>query len=521
MNISQGLTHAKKIAGTHPAIVCGDTRYNWNEFDQRTDALARGLASLNVQRGDRVAVLMLNCHRYLELYYACARMGAIIVPLNIRLARPEIVFILNDSETKVLIVDKTFASYVTGRDTYPTVENILFNGDETPEGLLNFEELVSKGAQIQQSADQEMEDNDISGLYYTGGTTGRAKGVMLSHKNVVSNAFHMIMATSYTGQDTYLHAGPMFHLADIASTFAVTMAGGCHVFIPLSNPVHMLEAVQYEKVTATLIVPTMINALLNHPDVDNYDISSLRRITYGGSPMPLELLKKGLQKWGPIFVQAYGMTEAAPLLTMLDPKDCSIEGTPEQLRRLASCGKESLGVEVRVVNADGEDVIPGEIGEIIARGPNIMLGYWRMPEATAAAIVDGWYHTGDLATIDEENFIYIVDRAKDMIISGGENIYCVEVENALYTHPAVLEAAVVGIPDETWGEAVHAVIVCKPGTNVSSDELISHARTQIASYKTPRSIEFRTEALPKSGAGKILKRDLREKYWEGKSRRVN
>ncbi|HEY6287188.1 MAG TPA: long-chain-fatty-acid--CoA ligase [Ktedonobacteraceae bacterium] len=521
MNISQGLAHAQKIAGTRQAIVCGDTCYTWNEFDQRTDALARGLASLGIQPGDRIAVLMLNCHRYLELYYVCARMGAVIVPLNIRLARPEIVFILNDSESKVLIVDKTFASYVIGRDTFPSVENVLYNGDVTPEGMLNFEQLVSNGTQIQQSADQEMEDNDLSGLYYTGGTTGRAKGVMLSHKNVVSNAFHMIMATSYTCQDTYLHAGPMFHLADIASTFAVTMVGGCHVFIPLFNPVHMLEAVQREKVTTTLIVPTMINALLNHPDVDNYDISSLRRITYGGSPMPLELLKKGLQKWGPIFVQAYGMTETAPLLTMLDPQDCSIDGTPEQLRRLASCGKESLGVEVHVVNADGENVKPGEIGEIIARGPNIMLGYWRMPEATAAAIVDGWYHTGDLATIDEENFIYIVDRAKDMIISGGENIYCVEVENALYTHPEVLEAAVVGIPDETWGESVHAVIVCKLGTNVSSDELISHTRTQIASYKIPRSIEFRAEALPKSGAGKILKRDLREKYWEGKSRRVN
>ncbi len=319
MNILQGLTHAKKIAGTRQAIVCGDTRYNWNEFDQRTDALARGLASLGVHPGDRVAVLMLNCHRYLELYYACARMGAVIVPLNIRLARPEIVFILNDSETKVLVVDKTFASYVTGRDTVPTVEHILYNGDETPEDMLHFEELLSKGALVQLSADQEMEDNDLSGLYYTGGTTGRAKGVMLSHKNVVSNAFHMIMASSYTGQDIYLHAGPMFHLADIASTFALTMIGGCHVFIPLFNPIHMLEAIQREKVTATLIVPTMINALLNHPDVDNYDISSLRRITYGGSPMPLELLKKGLQKWGPIFVQAYGMTEAAPLLTMLDP----------------------------------------------------------------------------------------------------------------------------------------------------------------------------------------------------------
>src|SRR5256884_4306673 len=215
MSIAQGLAHANKASGTRQAVACGETRYSWEEFDLRTDALARGLASLGVVRGDRVAVLMLNCHRYLELYYACARMGAIIVPLNIRLARPEIVFILNDSATKVLIVDKTFASYVTGRDTYPTVENILYNGDETPEGMLNFEELVSKGAQIQQSADQEMEDNDISGLYYTGGTTGRAKGVMLSHKNVTSNAFHMIMATSYTSQDTYLHAAPMFHLADI------------------------------------------------------------------------------------------------------------------------------------------------------------------------------------------------------------------------------------------------------------------------------------------------------------------
>src|SRR5437667_8687770 len=260
MNIAQGLAHTKKISGTRQAVACGGIRYTWEEFDLRTDALARGLASLGVVRGDRVAVLMLNCHRYLELYYACARMGAVIVPLNIRLARPEIVFILNDSESKVLIVDKTFAPYATGRASIPTVLNVVYSGDETPADMLNYEDVVSKGAQIQQSADQEMEDNDISGLYYTGGTTGRAKGVMLSHKNVVSNAFHMIMATSYTGQDIYLHAGPMFHLADIASTFAVTMVGGCHVFIPLFNPVHMIEAIQNETVTATLLVSTMINA---------------------------------------------------------------------------------------------------------------------------------------------------------------------------------------------------------------------------------------------------------------------
>jgi len=236
--------------------------------------------------------------------------------------------------------------------------------------------------------------------------------------------------------------------------------------------------------------------------------------------MPVELLKQGLQKWDR-FHAGLWHDRNGTLTEMLDPADHILDGTPEQVRRLSSCGKELLGVEVRVVNTEGEDVHPGEIGEIIARGPNVMLGYWRMPEATAAAVVDGWMHTGDLATVDEESYIYIVDRAKDMIISGGENIYSVEVENALYTHPAVLETAIIGIPDDVWGEAVHALVVCKPGMSVTSEELIAHARTQIAGYKVPRSIEFSQDVLPKSGAGKILKRDLRDKYWAGKSRNVN
>jgi long-chain acyl-CoA synthetase len=521
MNIAQGLAHARKVAGNREAIVCGSTRYTWEEFDLRTDALARGLAGQGVQRGDRVAVLMLNCHRYLELYYACARMGAVIVPLNIRLARPEIVFILNDSESKVLVVDKTFAPHATGRDTFPSVTDILYVGEQTPEGMINYEDVVSKGSHMQESVDQAMEDDDLAGLYYTGGTTGRAKGVMLSHKNIVSNAMNVVMATGYNEKDTYLHAAPMFHLADTGSTFAITMVAARHVFIPMFNPELVLQMIQQEKVTVTLLVPTMLNMVLNHPNVDAYDLSSVRRLTYGASPMPLELLKKGLAKWGQIFAQGYGLTEAAPLLTGLDTWDHVPDGTPEQVRRLSSVGREALGVEVRVVNSEGEDVQPGEIGEIIARGPNIMQGYWHMPEATAAALVDGWLHTGDLATVDEENYIYIVDRAKDMIISGGENIYSIEVENALYTHPAVLEAAVIGIPDEQWGESVHAVIVLKPGMQATQEELIEHARRQIAGYKVPRSLEFFSEPLPKSGAGKILKRELREKYWAGQSRNVH
>ncbi len=263
MNIAQGLAHAKKISGTRQAVICGETRYTWEEFDQRTDALARGLASLGVLRGDRVAVLMLNCHRYLELYYACARMGAVIVPLNIRLARPEIVYILNDSESKVLVVDKTFAGYIAGRDTVPLLENVVFCGNETPESMINYDDVVSKGSHMQESVDQEMEDNDLAGLFYTGGTTGRAKGVMLSHKNMMSNAINALIAIGFNNQDKWLHAAPMFHLADIGAIFSLTMLGTCHVFIPVFNPVHVLQAIQNEQVTATVLVPTMLNAVLN------------------------------------------------------------------------------------------------------------------------------------------------------------------------------------------------------------------------------------------------------------------
>ncbi len=524
MNIAQGLAHAVKVAGNRPAISCGETEYTWSQFAYRTDCLARGLAQLGIERGDRVAVLMLNCHRYFELYYACARMGAVIVPLNTRLASPEISFILNDSEARVLIVDQTFASVASKRDSFPCVQQVVYSGTQSEEasaGMLHYEHLVQQGAARHFSADQDIGDEDLYGLFYTGGTTGRSKGVMLSHKNIVSNAMHFIMATGTVERDVYLHAAPMFHLGDLGGAFGAAMKGACHVFLPQFQPVQVLQIIQAKRVTVTVLVPTMINVLLNHPEVDSYDVSSLQTLIYAASPMPVELLKQGLKKWGQVFVQGYGMTETAPILSMLPQHDHILEGTPEQVRRLSSCGKQVLGVEVRVVNARGEDVQPGEIGEIIARGPNVMLGYWRMPEATDEALKDGWMHTGDLATVDEEHYLYIIDRAKDMIISGGENIYSVEVEQALYTHPAVLEAAVIGIPDERWGEAVHAVVVRKPGTSVTSEELIAHARTQIAGYKVPRSISIRTEALPKNGAGKILKRELREPYWFGKSRNVN
>ena len=524
MNIAQGLAHAVLVAGNRPAISCGEAEYTWSQFAYRTDCLARGLAHLGVRRGDRVAVLMLNCHRYFELYYACARMGAVIVPLNTRLAPPEIDFILGDSEARVLVVDKTFAPLTSKCESFSSVQQMVYSDlqtEEAPAEMLHYEHLVQRGATRRISADQESGDEDLFGLFYTGGTTGRAKGVMLSHKNIVSNAMHAIMSFGIGSRDVYLHAAPMFHLGDLGVAFAMAMQGGCHVFVPQFQPVQVLQAIQVHKVTIIMLVPTMINVLLNHPEVDSYDVSSLHTLIYAAAPMPLELLKQGLRKWGQVFSQGYGMTEAAPILTMLHRWDHIVDGTPEQVRRLSSCGKQVLGVELRVVNAKGEDVKPGEIGEIIARGPNVMQGYWHLPETTAETLKDGWLHTGDLATVDEEHYIYIIDRAKDMIISGGENVYSVEVEQALYTHPAILEAAVIGIPDDHWGETVHAVVVCKPGMQVTGDELIAHTRTQLAGYKVPRSIEFPSSALPKSGAGKILKRELRQPYWVETHRNVH
>jgi long-chain acyl-CoA synthetase len=344
---------------------------------------------------------------------------------------------------------------------------------------------------------------------------------MLSHANLLANAYHILACGIWREGDVYLHACPMFHIADGPTTHAVTWLGGTHVIIPSFKPDLALEAIERERVTATLLIPTMINFLINHPDVAKRDLSSLRIVTYGGAPMPEELVRRATQLLPCSFCQAYGLTETSPLLTLFPNQEQALAGPPEQMRRLLSCGREVIGVRVRVVNTRGEEVKPGEVGEIIAKGPNIMVGYWNNPQATAEAVRDGWLYTGDLATVDEEGYIYIVDRKKDMIITGGENVFSTEVENVVYTHPAVLEAAVVGVPDATWGEAIKAIVVLKPGASATEEEIIAYCRSRIAHFKVPRSVDFYEGALPKSGSGKILKRELREKYWAGHERRVH
>jgi long-chain acyl-CoA synthetase len=325
---------------------------------------------------------------------------------------------------------------------------------------------------------------------------------------------------SFSGDTTYLHSGPMFHLADGASTFGVTACGGTHAFVPRFDPVDCLETIQAEKVTHGQYVPTMINLLANHPEVQDYDLSSLKYILYGASPMPEGVLRKALQAFpGCQFVHAYGMTEAAPILTLLPPRYTALEGP--YAGRIKSCGLAAHTAELKIVDENRKEVPRGTRGEVAAKGPMIMLGYWNKPEETAAVLQAGWYYSGDAAYMDDEGFVFIVDRLKDMIISGGENVYSAEVENAISLLPGVTEVAVIGIPDPKWGETIHAVVVLRPGTNLTVEAVIDHCRQRIADYKCPRSVEFRDTSLPLSGVGKVLKRELREPFWKGYERRIN
>jgi len=517
MDVIQGLRRAVRLFPNHLAGIDGEQAYSWREFEERNRRLALGLSGLGLTKGQRVAILMLNRFQYLELYYAIMRLGGVVVPLNTRYAPAEIAYVVKDSEARLLICDTNCTPLVEKvREELSGIQSYIRVGQNPqPPGFIAYDSLLEASSDISQFQELDLHDDDLAGLFYTGGTTGRAKGVMLTQRNLASNALHGRATRVIEPGDIWFHVAPMFHLADLSSTFAYTENGGGHAFSPSFEPRRVLETIAHHGITATVFVPTMINMLLQLPDLQDYDLSSLKTISYGAAAMPVDLLRQAMARFGCDFGQGYGMTEASPLITHLSPNDhrTALDAPPGSLeaRRLRSCGRPVVGVEVRVVNAQGKDVGPDEIGEIIVRGPNIMQGYWKLPLETAEVLRQGWLYTGDMAMVDEGFYIYIVDRRKDMIISGGENIYSLEVENALYAHPAVLEAAVVGLPDAHWGEKVHAVVVVKPGLNLSAEELIQTCRRQIAHYKAPRSVEFVKE-LPRSGAGKILKRDLRHKY---------
>jgi long-chain acyl-CoA synthetase len=521
MDLQQILERAVRFYPDRTAVVCGRTRFTYHGLAERVRRLCQALQGLGIAKGDRLAILMFNCHRYFELYYATPEMGALAVPLNVRLSASEIAYILKDSGSNTLFVGPEFLPLLAEiRDQLPALRHCIFTGDgPPPDGFEGYEQLLS-AARPDFTATPVLPD-DLAALFYTSGTTGHPKGVMLSHANLLANAYHILASMTWQDEEVYLHACPMFHIADGPTSHFITWLGGTHVIIPGFKPDLALEVMERERVTATLLIPTMINFLIHHPDVEKRDLSTLRRIAYGGAPMPAELARQAMQTLACGFIHLYGLTESSPLLTYLPPEQHVADGPPEKVRRLLSCGRAVIGARLRVVDGRGHDVPTGEVGEIIAKGPNIMVGYWNKPDETAEALRDGWLYTGDLASMDEEGYVYIVDRKKDMIITGGENVFSTEVENALYTHPAVLEAAVVGVPDATWGEAIKAVIVLKPGTQATAEDIMAHCRALIAHFKVPRSVDFYEGALPKSGSGKILKRELREKYWAGQERRVH
>jgi long-chain acyl-CoA synthetase len=516
--LTQVLHRARQLHPERTATVCGTRRRTYREFVERVTRAAAALRQIGMKPGDRVGVLSLNSDRFLELYFAIWWGGGVINPVNTRWSPREIAYSLDDCDTRILVVDDSFAGSAEELSQLShSLRSVIHAGDgEAGGGMFSYETLLAEHAPI---PDALRCNDDIAGVFYTGGTTGFPKGVMLSHANLIHGSLTLNTIEGFLSEsDIALHVAPMFHLADGAFALALFQRGCTHVVLPVFQPQAVLEAIEKERVTAVLLVPTMIQMIVDHPSFAYSEPHTLRKIIYGASPISEALLGRAMQRLPVVsFLQAYGQTEMSPTVTVLEPR-YHVAGAGEG-SKLRSAGRPAIGVEVRVVDAAGVEVPRGTVGEIACRGPGVMKGYWGNPAQTSAAIRDGWMYTGDGAYQDEDGFLFIVDRLKDMIVSGGENVYSAEVENAVAQHPAVAACAVIGIPDPQWGEAVHAVIVCRPGAEVSLDAIRTHCCKFIAGYKCPRSIELR-DALPLSGAGKVLKTELREPYWKQQARKV-
>ncbi len=521
MHLTQALHRALQQRPLDTAIVCGERRLTWAEFGRRTARLAAGLTSLGLQAGDRVAMLAHNCPEYFEFYYGVPWAGGVVVPLNHRLAAAELAHILNDSGARILIAQRCFQGLVeTLREDVDGLEAVLyFDPDGTPEASIScdYERLI---ADYSGAPDQRRGYEDLAAIVYTGGTTGLPKGVALSHRNLIVNAMGSIANYVFTDETVYLHATPLFHAAGASRVYTLVSGQTKNIILPTFDVTGMLQAIETHGVTNVLLVPTMINRLVHHPDLHRYDITSLAAITYGASPMSQTLMRDALIALPTVqFNQSYGMTELSPAATFLPSRYHVLDGP--DAGRMASCGRAIANAELRIVDANDEPVATGEIGEIVLRGPMVMLGYWNNPEATAQALRGGWYHTGDAAYLDAEGFVYIVDRIKDMVVTGGENVYCVEVENCIAQMAGVNECAVFGIPHDEWGEALHAVVVPHAGQTLAEQDVISHCRGLLGGFKCPRTVSIQTEPLPLSGVGKVLKTELRKPYWSGRRRQVN
>lgn len=505
------MSRAARLYGECPAVLDREGNLTWRQTAERVGRAATVLQSLGVERGQRYGLICRNGFRMAEIMQAGYWMGAVPVPINYRLAPPEIAYVLENADCQLLIVEEPFGDLMASGELYPWSDRLLLVAP--PSSTADKPQYDALLAEMPPAPPCDCAEEEDALLLYTGGTTGRAKGVPLSHRNIVSNALQLGYELAPRSEDVYLHVAPLFHSAGLLAN-AYAMAGAAQAYLPKFSPRAVLEAIDAHGVTATMMTPTMVIMLLQDPEAERYDLSSLRQLIYGSSPMAAEWIEKMLARFAGVeIVQAYGLTETSPILTLLPmaAHERALESGETEILR--SAGRQIPGVDLKIVDTRDQEVEAGRAGEVIVRGPNVAKGYLQRPEETEAAFRGGWFHTGDIGRIDENGTLYLLDRKKDLIITGGEMVFSSEVEAVLYQCPKVQECAVIGIPDETYGEALLAAVVAAPGETPSEEELIAHCRGKIGGYKIPRRYVF-LEELPKSAMDKILKTELRRIYGE-------
>ena len=500
----------------HPdseAFVYGSERVSFKQFNERVNRLIHGLHALGIQKGDIIGILSWNQLEYPEVFGAAMKGGFVLAHYNPRLHAEELIHVINDSEPRVLFLGPELVETIDGiLKQLPKTEYFLSFGDV--QGQIKAYKGMLEGQPIEEPDTRVTEEDPLT-IFYTSGTTGMPRGAIYKHRQKMENTCMKALDIGVEFGNRHLVVLPMFHIGGDSHIWPFFLKGGCNVIMPVPfDLADALRAIQEEQITDIHIVPTQLVSLINLPDIDKYDHQCLKRIWYAASPMPTEILKQGLSVFGSKFIQGYGLTESGPDVTVLSKENHHFpEESTDAQSVLASCGRPCVGVHVRIVDDDGRDVEVGKIGEIVVQSKRIMTGYYHRPEETKETIRDGWLYTGDLGYYDEKGYIYIADRKKDMIISGGENVYPIEVENVLYRHPAVKEVAVIGVPDPYWIERVHALVVLKENAQTSEEDIIDFCKEHIAKYKSPKTVEF-VDDLPKNPQGKILKREIRSKYQE-------
>jgi long-chain acyl-CoA synthetase len=510
LSLGQILRRSARLRGNSLAIADCECELTWNAFEQRVMRFAGALRAIGLTPGDRVAILAQNSHRYLETLFAVPWAGGVIAPLNFRLATTELGAILRDSGANILVIDDMHQHLARELASIAHLRHIIHAGTEpTIDGLMTYEALLDAAAPV---PDSGRSGEDLAALFYTSGSTGEPKGVMHSHANIAMACFSSIPPFGLDEDAVALVAGPLFHVGATGLCFPAMMAAASIVVLPRFEPGLVIETIERYRITNMTAVPTMLRMIADHPDARRRDLSSLRTVTFGGAPMPDSLLTELLTLApGVRFVHCYGVTETTASCSSLPPR--YVLAASRHLGKALSIGRALLGHDIAILDSDDRELGPGAIGEIAVRGPIVTRGYWRKPELSARALRGGWLHTGDVGYLDEDGFLYIVDRLKDMIITGGENVYSREVEEVVYGFAGVAQCAVIGVPDERWGERVHAIVTPSVGRSVDPEALIAHCRARIAGYKCPRSVEVRAEPLPMSGANKINKSELRAPYW--------